>query len=81
MAMSKTLHWEAMSNDQLHTEEQHFLAALQKFKASGNKLLAANRLFVQKSFTIVQEFLEGTKKIYNAEMALVDYQNDPEGAR
>ena len=36
---------------------------------------------MQKSLTIEQEFLEGTKRFYNAEMALTDYEKDPEGAR
>ena len=79
--MSKALHWEAMPQDQLHTEEKRFLDALQQSNAAGNELLAANRLFVQKNFSLVQEFVEGTKKFYDAEIALVDYQKDAEGAR
>ena len=79
--MSEALHWEAMTSDQLHNQQRHFLDALQESNDEGNELLAANRLFVQKSFTIEQEFLEGTKRFYNAEMALTDYQKDPEGAR
>ena len=79
--MSEALHWEAMTSDQLHDQQRHFLDALQESNDEGNELLAANRLFVQKSFTIEQEFLEGTKRFYNAEMALTDYQKDPEGAR
>ena len=79
--MSKALHWEAMPQDQLHTEEQHFLNALKESNAVSNELLAANRLFVQKNFSLVQEFVEGTKKFYDAEIALVDYQKDAEGAR
>ena len=79
--MAKALHWETLPQDQLHTEEQHFLNALQASNAAGNELLAANRLFVQKNFSLVQEFVEGTKKFYDAEIALVDYQKDAEGAR
>ena len=79
--LSEALHWEAMTSDQLQDQQRHFLDALQESNAEGNELLAANRLFVQKSLTIEQEFLEGTKKFYNAELALVDYQNHPEGAR
>ena len=36
---------------------------------------------MHKSLTIEPEFLDGTKQFYNAELALVDYQNHPEGAR
>ena len=79
--MAKALHWDAIPKEQLHTEEQHFLQALQESNTASNELLAANRLFVQKNFSLVQEFVEGTKKFYDAETALVDYQKDAEGAR
>ena len=86
--MAKALSWEAMPQDQLHTEEQRFLHALKEsndsfrfFVSAGNELRAANRLFVQKSFSLVREFVEGTKRFYDAEVALVDYQQDSEGAR
>ena len=79
--MSEALHWEAMTSDQLHDQHRHFLDALQESNTEGNELLAANRLFVHKSLTIEPEFVDGTKRLYNAELALVDYQNHPEGAR
>ena len=46
-----------------------------------NRTTRGTKYFLQKSLTIEQEFLEGTKRFYNAEMALTDYQKDPEGAR
>ena len=79
--MNKALHWEELPQDQLCKEEQLFLNALQKSNAAGNELLAANRLFVQKNFSLVQKFVEETKKFFEAEIALVDYQKDTEGAR
>ena len=79
--MSEALHWEAMTSDQLHDQHRHFLDALQESNTEGNELLAANRLSVHKSLTIEPEFVDGTKRLYNAELALVDYQNHPEGAR
>lgn len=79
--MAKALHWEPLPKDELNTQEQHFLSALHESNAEGNELLAANRLFVQQNFSLVQEFVEGTKKFYEAEIALVDYQKDAEGAR
>jgi len=79
--MAKALHWEARPQDQLHTEERHFLKALQASNTAGNELLAANRLFVQTNFSLVQEFVKGTKKFYDAEKSLVNYQKDAEGAR
>ena len=46
-----------------------------------NRTTRGTKYFLQKSLTIEQEFLEGTKRFYNAEMALTDYQKDPEGTR
>ena len=79
--MNKALHWEGLPQGQLCNEEQLFLNALQESNAAGNELLAANRLFVQKNFSLVQKFVEETKKFFAAEIALVDYQKDTEGAR
>ena len=79
--ISKALHWGTMPATQIHTEEQHFLQALQASNNENNELVAANRLFLQNNFSLEQEFVEGTKKFYDAEIALVDYQKDPEGAR
>ena len=79
--MNKALHWEGLPQGQLCNEEQLFLNALQESNAAGNELLAANRLFVQKNFSLVQKFVEETKKFFAAEIALADYQKDTEGAR
>ena len=79
--MAKALHWDTMPKEQLHSEQKQFLEALQASNTDSNELLAANRLFVQKNFSLVQQFVEGTKTFYDAEIALVDYQKDTEGAR
>ena len=79
--MAKALHWEGISKYQLRSEEQQFLDTLVESNNASNELLAANRLFVQKNFSLVQEFVEGTKTFFDAEIALVDYQKDAEGAR
>ena len=79
--LNKALHWEGLPQDKLHSEEKVFLAVLQESNAKGNEVQAANRLFVQKDFNLVQDFVKGTKEFYGAEIALVDYQKDAEGAR
>ena len=81
--MAKALHWETMSQDQLHTEKQHFLNALQESNTAGNEVLVANRLFVQKNAETLplQEFVEGTEKFYDADVAFVDYKKNAKGAR
>lgn len=79
--MAKALKWDAVPKEQLYTEQKHFLEVLQASNTASNEILVANRLFVQKDFSLVEEFVEGTKKCYDAETALVDYQRDVEGAR
>ena len=79
--MAQALHWKAIPQEQLHSEEKQYLHALQETNEQGNELLVANRLFAQKGFSLVQEFVEGTQKYYKAEIAMVDYQKDAEGAR
>ena len=79
--MAKALHWQGVSKYQLRNEEQQFQDALLELNTASNELLAANRLFLQKTFTLKHDFVEGTKTFFNAETALVDYQKDPEGAR
>ena len=79
--LAKALHWEGISKYQLRSEEQQFLDTLLEFNTASIELLVANRLFVQKNFSLVQEFVEGTKTFFDAEIALVDYQRDTEGAR
>ena len=79
--MAKALHWEGMSRYQLRSGEQDFLDALLEINTATNELLTANRLFLQKNFSLVQEFVEGTKVFFHAEIALVDYQTDLDGAR
>ena len=79
--MAKGLHWEGMSRYQLRSEEQDFLDALLEINTASSELLTANRLFLQKNFSLVQEFVEGTKTFFHSEIALVDYQTDPDSAK
>ena len=55
--MAKALKWDALPQEQLHTEQKHFLEALQASNTTSNQLLPANRLFVQKNFSLVEEFV------------------------
>ena len=77
--LAKTLHWEAIPT--LHGQEKHFLEALQASNTASNELLVANRLFPQLGYNLKQDFVEGTKKFYDAEVGEVDYQDDTETAR
>ena len=59
--ITKALHWKGMSRYQLRSEEQDFLDVLLEINSASNELLTVNRLFLQKNFSLVQEFVEGTK--------------------
>ena len=69
--MAKALHWGGISRYQLRSGEQDVLDALLDINSASNELLTANRLFLQKNFNLVQEFVEGTKTFFHAEIALV----------
>lgn len=77
--LAKALHWKDIPT--LHDEEKHFLEALQASNTASNELLTANRLFLQVDFEIQPGFVEGTKKFYDVEVGMVDYQDDTENAR
>ena len=77
---NKALHWEGLARDKLRSKQKQFLGALQESNTAGNELVAANRLFVQKDLS-VEEFVEGTKRLYDAEIASVGYRKDAKGAR
>jgi len=77
--LAKALHWNEIPT--LHEQEKHFLEALQASNTAINELLTANRIFVQKDFNLLQDFVKEMKNFYDAEVGMVDYQNDTENAR
>lgn len=77
----KVLHFDSVSSSDLNESMKKFIQTLNGASDKDNKLLTANRLFVQKSFEILQAFKEGTRKFYDAELALVDYIANVEKAR
>ena len=79
--LAKALNWDKIPAEELHSQMKLFLSSVQAANTDKTELAMANRHFLQKDFDIVQEFKTNTAKFYGAEMALVDYKNDPEGAR
>jgi len=76
----KVLHVTSVSSPDLNKNMKTFIDALNGASDENNKLLTANRLFVQKSFEILEAFKEGTREFYDAELALVDYITNSEKA-
>ena len=55
--------------------------ALSAASSKHNKLLKANRLFVQKRFEILETYKKGTSEFYDAKLAQVDYIRNVDRAR
>ena len=79
--IKKVLHVDSVSSPDLDKSMKKFIDTLNGASDENNKLLTANRLFVQKSFEILEAFKIGTREFYDAELALVDYITNPEEAR
>ena len=77
----KVLHVASVSSPDLNNSMKKFIDTLNGASDESNKLLTANRLFVEKSFEILEAFKEGTRAFYDAELALVDYITNVEKAR
>ena len=77
----KVLHVASVSSADLNESMKKFIDSLNEASDENNKLLTANRLFVQKSCEILKSFQEGTREFYHAEIALVDYIANAEKAR
>ena len=76
--IKKVLHVASVSSLDLNKSMKKFIDTLNGASDENNKLLTANRLFVQKSFEILEAFKEGTREFYDAELALVDYITNAE---
>ena len=77
----KVLHVASVSSPDLNKSMKKFIDTLNGASDENNKLLTANRLFVEQSFEILKAFKEGTREVYDAELALVDYITNVEKAR
>ncbi|XP_077209581.1 leukocyte elastase inhibitor-like [Paroedura picta] len=76
--LAKTLHFDGVED--LHSQFQKLNADLNK---SGTPyiLTVANRLYGEKTYTFLQDFLTNTQKLYGAELSAVDFQNAASEAR
>nr|XP_019841772.1 PREDICTED: leukocyte elastase inhibitor-like isoform X2 [Bos indicus] len=75
--MSKALHFEGV---EIHSGFQSLNADINKCGAPYT-LKLANRLFGEKSYDFLPEFLASTQEMYSAELASVDFLRAPEDAR
>lgn len=76
--LSKTFHFNVV--DDIHARFQRLNAEVSKRGAS-HKLKLANRLYGEKTYNFLPEFLTSTQKLYGADLAPVDFQHASEDAR
>lgn len=76
--LSKTLHFDSVED--IHSCFQSLNAAVSKRGAS-HTLKLANRLYGEKTYNFLSEFLASTQKMYGADLAPVDFQHASEDAR
>ena len=77
--MKQTLKLTALSDEDVHEAYKEMNQVLHG--DSSYTLRTANRIFARKSYTFLQNFLDATKKFYNAEAQVVDFAGDAEGSR
>ena len=77
----KVLHLSAVPANDLNNNMKKFLSTLNAASGDKNKLLTANKLFIEKTLQVLESFKEGTREFYEAEVALVDYKAHAEKAR
>jgi len=71
--MRQVLHFTDVDEEHLHQAFTDIQSALNKPQQS-YKLYMANRLFAEKSYTFLDEFLTAGRKHYEAELAPVDFR-------
>ncbi|XP_068092898.1 leukocyte elastase inhibitor-like [Hyperolius riggenbachi] len=76
--IGKTLHFDEVKT--LHSGCQNLLNELEK-NTDSYVFTIANRLFGQKSFEYIPDFLEDAKKLYSADLEKLDFNKDTEKSR
>lgn len=76
--LSKTFHFDSVED--VHSRFQSLNAEVSKRGAS-HTLKLANRLYGEKAYNFLPDFLASTQKMYGADLAPVDFQHASEDAR
>ncbi|XP_028631526.1 leukocyte elastase inhibitor [Grammomys surdaster] len=76
--LSKTFHFDSVED--VHSRFQSLNAEVSKRGAS-HTLKLANRLYGEKTYNFLPDFLASTQKMYGADLAPVDFQHASEDAR
>ncbi|CAG5127350.1 unnamed protein product [Candidula unifasciata] len=75
--MAKVLGWESENGEQIHQQFQAYFTKLQQ-QSDQYQLSTANRIFVEKTFNVLETFTKQTKEWYLAEPAQANFKEQPE---
>ncbi|BFZ17326.1 hypothetical protein BsWGS_20366 [Bradybaena similaris] len=75
--MAQVLGWESENGEQIHQQFQKYLTKLQK-PSDIYQLSTANRIFLEKTFTVIEDFTKKTKEWYLAEPVQANFKEAPE---
>jgi serpin B len=78
--MAEVLHFTVPEQD-LHQAMAHVRESLMADKKKGYQLRVANRLWGQKGYEFLPDFLQTTRKYYGADLGVVDFSQNTEAAR
>ncbi|XP_038952280.1 leukocyte elastase inhibitor A-like isoform X2 [Rattus norvegicus] len=78
LRLAETFHFDSVED--IHSRFQSLNAEMRKHGAS-HTLKVANRLYGEKTYNFLPEFLASTQKMYGADLAPVDFQHASEDAR
>ena len=79
--MNSSFHLNEIPDPELKQVFHKFLQSLSQSSSTGNEIAIANRLFAQMGYDILQEFQDESSQFFDAQIALVDYEKNTEGAR
>ncbi|BFZ17330.1 hypothetical protein BsWGS_20368 [Bradybaena similaris] len=74
--MAQVLGWESENGEKIHQQFQKYLTKLQK-RSGIYQLSTANRIFLEKTFTVIEDFKKKTKEWYLAEPAQANFTGNP----
>ncbi|XP_059139194.1 leukocyte elastase inhibitor-like [Physella acuta] len=78
--MAKALRWETDDEAKLHEQFQAYVTQLQT-PNDQYQLSTANRIYIEKSYAVLDEFKNKTKKYYNAEAVSSNFVSDADNER
>ncbi|BFZ17332.1 hypothetical protein BsWGS_20371 [Bradybaena similaris] len=78
--IAQVLGWELENGEQIHQQFQEYLTKLQQ-PSDIYQLSTANRIFLEKTFTVIVDFTKKTKELYIADNKLIHSEASTDQSR